>query len=61
LLGWVETQLQFVRADEVMSWAKILENLLVVVDAAKLEKATRGGWRGGVARCLLSLLTQTST
>ncbi|CAK5281477.1 unnamed protein product [Mycena citricolor] len=55
LLQWIETQLLQGIA-EVLAWTRILENILVVVDAAKLESATAGEWRSVVSRCLAILL-----
>ena len=45
---------------EGMEWVKILENILVVVDAAKIETATNGQWRAVICRCLGYLLDEQS-
>lgn len=44
------------KADEVIAWLKILENILAIADPTKLESPTSGEWRPQIARCLLSLL-----
>lgn len=52
----MEVQLQTVKVDECTAWVKIVENILLVVDAQKMEQATKGEWRAGVVRCLNSLV-----
>ena len=49
-------QLLALKSDEYVAWAKIIENIVVVVDSDRMEKATRGEWRAGLLRCLLGLL-----
>lgn len=39
-----------------MSWLKIIENILVVVDSHQIEHATKGEWELSLLRCLNSLL-----
>ncbi|KAI0337320.1 hypothetical protein BDW22DRAFT_1383778 [Trametopsis cervina] len=56
LLSWIELQLQNIRADEGLGWAKILENILVIIDAQKLEASTAGEWRSIIVRCLSALV-----
>lgn len=41
---------------EGIEWIKILENILLIVDAAKVEASTNGEWRTIICRCLMSLL-----
>ncbi|TBU65164.1 ribosome 60S biogenesis N-terminal-domain-containing protein [Dichomitus squalens] len=52
LLAWIEMQLQTMRGEEAIAWARILENILAVVDAGKMEAATNGEWRAVLGRCL---------
>lgn len=53
----MEIQLQAnVQEEEVVAWSRVLENLLAVVDVAKLDLATKGEWRKAIARCILHLL-----
>ncbi|KAI9059024.1 hypothetical protein FKP32DRAFT_1761266 [Trametes sanguinea] len=56
LLAWLEMQVQTVRAEEAVAWARILENILAVVSPAKLEAATSGEWRAIIARCARMIL-----
>jgi nucleolar pre-ribosomal-associated protein 1 len=60
LLPWIEAQLQVIQSTEAPMWARILENVLIVADSAKLESGTYTSWRPSIARCLLALLEQTS-
>ncbi|KAF8994562.1 ribosome 60S biogenesis N-terminal-domain-containing protein [Cyathus striatus] len=55
LLSWVEMNIRESRTDQV-EWVKIIENLLVTLDASKIESATNGQWREAICRCLLLLL-----
>ncbi|KAJ7459833.1 ribosome 60S biogenesis N-terminal-domain-containing protein [Mycena latifolia] len=59
LLQWVEMQL-LISTAEAIAWIKILENILLVVDAQKMEISTGGEWRFVICRCL-SLLLQGMT
>jgi len=43
------------REGEVLLWMKVLENVLDVVDPAKLESATGGEWRAAIGRCMTLL------
>ncbi|CDO76370.1 hypothetical protein BN946_scf185011.g34 [Trametes cinnabarina] len=52
LLPWIEMQVQTVRAEEAVAWARILENILAVVNPTKLEIATDGEWRTSIGRCV---------
>ncbi|KAH8115698.1 ribosome 60S biogenesis N-terminal-domain-containing protein [Phellopilus nigrolimitatus] len=56
LIQWIEMQLLIVKTDESIAWAKIIENILVVVDSGKIEQATKGEWQTGLLRCLTKLL-----
>ena len=56
LIQWMEVQLLSLKSDECVAWAKIVENILVVVDSEKIEKATRGQWKAGLLRCIGMLL-----
>ncbi|KAJ2961156.1 hypothetical protein NUW54_g14396 [Trametes sanguinea] len=56
LLSWIEMQVQTVRAEEAIAWARILENILAVVSPAKLEAATSGEWRAIIVRCARMIL-----
>ncbi|KAI0368460.1 hypothetical protein BV20DRAFT_969281 [Pilatotrama ljubarskyi] len=56
LLSWVEMQLQTMRSEEAIAWARILENILAVVNPSKVETATDGEWRAIASRCVLLIL-----
>jgi nucleolar pre-ribosomal-associated protein 1 len=56
LLTWIEMQLKSVRDNEAIAWVKIMENIITVVEPAKLETSTGGEWRSAVCRTLLLLL-----
>ncbi|EIW81785.1 hypothetical protein CONPUDRAFT_143472 [Coniophora puteana RWD-64-598 SS2] len=64
VLGWVEMMLMEQQGGERHGrmvtpadvWLKVLENVLVVVDAGTLDRATGGAWRGNVRRCLEAIL-----
>ncbi|KAL7281927.1 hypothetical protein ACG7TL_003394 [Trametes sanguinea] len=56
LLSWIEMQVQTVRSEEAIAWARILENILAVVSPAKMDAATSGEWRAMVARCARMIL-----
>ncbi|KAI0637561.1 ribosome 60S biogenesis N-terminal-domain-containing protein [Trametes polyzona] len=56
LLSWIEMQLQSMRADEAIAWARILENILAVVNPDKIETATDGEWRAIASRCVRTIL-----
>lgn len=49
-------QLLTLKRDESIAWAKIIENVLVIVDTEKVEKATGGEWKSAILRCLKYLL-----
>ncbi|KAI0333443.1 hypothetical protein GY45DRAFT_306027 [Cubamyces sp. BRFM 1775] len=56
LLAWMEMQVQSVRAEEAIAWARILENILAVVNPAKVEAATGGEWRAIIGRCVRKIM-----
>ncbi|RPD59503.1 hypothetical protein L227DRAFT_654118 [Lentinus tigrinus ALCF2SS1-6] len=56
LLSWIEMQVQTMRGDEAIAWVRILENILAVVSAEKMEAATNGEWRAVASRCLRTIL-----
>jgi nucleolar pre-ribosomal-associated protein 1 len=49
------------REDEGLSWMRVLENILDVVDPLKLESATGGEWRTAIGRCVALLQADTGT
>ncbi|KAJ7759032.1 ribosome 60S biogenesis N-terminal-domain-containing protein [Mycena olivaceomarginata] len=55
LLHWIEMQL-LLSTTEAVAWVKILENILIVVDAQKMESSTGGEWRFVICRCLSLIL-----
>ncbi|KAI0052681.1 hypothetical protein FA95DRAFT_1483272 [Auriscalpium vulgare] len=58
LLAWIEMAL-VPREDEMVRWLIILDNIVTVVDAPKLESATSGEWRASIGRAV-SLLASDS-
>ncbi|KAG6905791.1 hypothetical protein DXG01_000716 [Tephrocybe rancida] len=44
LLSWIEIQLMTSRDNVIVEWIKILHNIMIVADAAKLEVSTNGEW-----------------
>jgi len=56
VLTWIEMQLKSVRDSEIIGWVKIMENIMTVVDPAKLEASTGGEWRSAICRCMFLLL-----
>lgn len=59
ILPWIEVQLGFVRTEESTAWAKILENIVVIVDSAKIEVSTAGQWRNTLVRCVERLIAHS--
>ncbi|KAF7314245.1 hypothetical protein MKEN_00897000 [Mycena kentingensis (nom. inval.)] len=57
LLHWIEMQLVASSTETALSWIKILENILLVADASKLESSTGAEWRSIICRCLLLVVT----
>lgn len=59
LLHWLEMQLlRSTTKAESVEWIKILENIIVIVDANKVEASTNGEWRMIICRCLGYLLDE---
>ncbi|KAJ7505347.1 ribosome 60S biogenesis N-terminal-domain-containing protein [Mycena galericulata] len=58
LLHWIEMQL-LISTAEAVAWIKILENILLIVEAPKMESSTGGEWRFVICRCL-SLILQSA-
>jgi nucleolar pre-ribosomal-associated protein 1 len=56
LLSWIEMQVSNANGEDGIAWVKILRNIIVVVDAAKVETSTNGQWRAVLCRCLTLLL-----
>ena len=42
--------------EDTLPWLKILENILVTANTAKLERVTNGQWRDALCRCLSLVL-----
>ncbi|KAJ7095895.1 ribosome 60S biogenesis N-terminal-domain-containing protein [Mycena belliarum] len=55
LLQWIEMQLRISTA-EAVAWIRIVENVLLVADAQKMESSTGGEWRFVICRCLSLVL-----
>ncbi|KAG2124689.1 ribosome 60S biogenesis N-terminal-domain-containing protein [Suillus clintonianus] len=61
LLSWIEIQVQLPQSPEdTLAWLKILENILITANTAKLQRATNGQWRDALCRCLLLVLQNCS-
>ena len=60
LLAWIEMQLESVRGEEAIAWVRILENILSVLNASKVEAATGGEWREILGRCLRTIIHHSS-
>jgi nucleolar pre-ribosomal-associated protein 1 len=45
-----------VSTTEAFAWIKILDNILLIANASKMEASTRGEWRFVICRCLLLAL-----
>ncbi|KAF8665731.1 hypothetical protein AX16_000179 [Volvariella volvacea WC 439] len=60
LLTWIEMQLLTIsptlRQKEGMVWLKILENIVTVVDPARIEASSGGIWRETICQCVRLLL-----
>lgn len=53
LLSWIEIQLHgAVTEQEALQWCRVLDNVLAVSDAAKMESVTEGQWRKTVMRII---------
>ncbi|KAG2356040.1 ribosome 60S biogenesis N-terminal-domain-containing protein [Suillus spraguei] len=57
LLSWIEMQVQLSQSNEdSLAWLKILENILITANTAKLQRATNGQWQDALCRCLSLVL-----
>jgi nucleolar pre-ribosomal-associated protein 1 len=57
LLYWVEIQLHgAVMEQEASQWCRLLENVLTVSDATKVESVTEGEWRKSIMRIVERVL-----
>ncbi|KAF9233345.1 ribosome 60S biogenesis N-terminal-domain-containing protein [Melanogaster broomeanus] len=56
LLSWIEMQVGDSINTESIAWLRILENIVFLADASKLERAIGGEWCAIICRCLSSLL-----
>lgn len=57
LLSWVEIQVHgAVTEQEALQWCRVLDNVLTVSDAAKMESVTEGQWRKTVMRIIERIL-----
>ncbi|KAF9046067.1 hypothetical protein BDZ89DRAFT_1155358 [Hymenopellis radicata] len=56
LLPWIEMQVMHVCDDETVLWLKVLENVIITLDAQKVEANTNGQWRYVLGRCLSHIL-----
>jgi nucleolar pre-ribosomal-associated protein 1 len=60
-MSWIEMQVQLPRSNEdALAWLKILENILITANTAKLQRATNGHWLDALCRCLLLILQNCS-
>ncbi|KAH9853304.1 ribosome 60S biogenesis N-terminal-domain-containing protein [Lenzites betulinus] len=60
LFSWIEMQLQTMRSEEAIAWARILENVLAVISSSKIELATDGEWREIAGRCAYMILRHSA-
>lgn len=58
LLAWFEMQISEMNADENIQWARILGNVVIIVDHNKLDSVMKNAWRAGICRCLSALLNE---
>ena len=57
LLSWIEIQVHgTVTEQEALQWCRVLDNVLTVSDAAKMELVTEGQWRKSVMRVVERIL-----
>ena len=56
LLAWIEAVLLAPQGDLTRIWLAVMENLVMVADAGKLESATGGEWRAVLGRCLVAII-----
>ncbi|TFK33679.1 ribosome 60S biogenesis N-terminal-domain-containing protein [Crucibulum laeve] len=59
LLAWIEMQLRQ-STKEAVAWVKIMDNIMIAVEASKLELSTHGEWRAIICRCLSIILDKIS-
>ncbi|KAH7101182.1 ribosome 60S biogenesis N-terminal-domain-containing protein [Auriculariales sp. MPI-PUGE-AT-0066] len=62
LLAWIELHVNndvHVVDGEDLAWLRILENIVCAPQPEKLDRATSGGWRDAVARCVGAILAVT--
>lgn len=57
-LVWLEMQLVRVDDDEDAKWAKILGNIVLIVDHSKLDSVFKEAWKASIFRCLSILLSR---
>lgn len=51
LLSWIEIQVHgTVTEQEATQWCRVLDNIMTVSDATKLESVTEGQWRKSIMR-----------
>ncbi|KAA1478653.1 hypothetical protein DENSPDRAFT_692792 [Dentipellis sp. KUC8613] len=60
LLTWIEMVILSSSEQEHTAWLKILENILVTVDATRMESSIGGQWRAAIGRCLQLLMDSTA-
>lgn len=61
LLSWIEIQVHgTVTEQEALQWCHVLDNVLTVSDATKMESVTEGQWRKTVMRVLERVLGMNS-
>lgn len=56
LLSWIELQIRLPAEEEALAWIRIVENILAVLDSAKIEQSTHGEWREMLGRCISRVL-----
>ena len=57
LLSWIEIQVHgTVTEEEALQWCRVLDNVLTVSDASKMESVTEGQWRKTVMRIVGRIL-----
>ncbi|KAK7048326.1 ribosome 60S biogenesis N-terminal-domain-containing protein [Favolaschia claudopus] len=59
LLHWIEMQLR-VSTTEAVEWVRIIDNILTIVDAQRIESSTAGDWRSIICRCLVLIMRSIS-
>lgn len=57
LLSWIEIQVNgTVTGQEAVQWCRVLDNVLTVSDAIKMESVTEGQWRKSIMRIVERVL-----